>query len=120
MSDKTKEYAGSSEISDEDYDFLKWVWSRLHYVNGDNVDQAFMVRLVHIIERMELDEPTKEPTKEPLGLVPKTLRDADRIIEITQAIERYVTFGKGIPKEWLSELITLVELEVDGWMINIG
>lgn len=46
--------------------------------------------------------------KPPLGLVPKCIRDSQRIEEIQEAIRRYRTAGKKIPDGWYIELGELI------------
>ena len=41
--------------------------------------------------------------KPPLGLVPKFVRNRERLEEINEAIKRYVDVDKEIPEEWLKE-----------------
>jgi hypothetical protein len=43
-------------------------------------------------------------TKPPLGLVPRFIRDEERVREIIEAIDRYNEAGKPVPQEWLDEL----------------
>ena len=52
-------------------------------------------------------EPPK--AKPPIGLVPKTIRDHDRIKEIVSAMERYVSADVPIPWEWAHELLMLTD-----------
>lgn len=40
----------------------------------------------------------------PLGLVPRSVRDAERVSEILEALGRYNDAGKPVPREWLAEL----------------
>lgn len=46
--------------------------------------------------------------KPPIGLVPEfifeTQKERDRLIEITEAMERYSLAGKPVPIEWVKEL----------------
>ena len=43
----------------------------------------------------------------PLGLIPKYIRDVERIHEIVDAMQRFVRAGRAIPKEWIEELMEL-------------
>jgi hypothetical protein len=52
---------------------------------------------------------------EPLGLRPRCYAEMDRIVEILQAMYRYVSDGKEVPNEWLYELSDL--LEVRGYVV---
>ena len=47
---------------------------------------------------------TAKHTKPPLGLVPRFIRDEERVSEILEAIARYNEVGKPVPQEWLDEL----------------
>lgn len=42
--------------------------------------------------------------KPPLGLVPRSVRDFERVSEILEALGRYNDAGKPVPREWLAEL----------------
>ncbi|MBQ6102074.1 MAG: hypothetical protein IJL06_00210 [Kiritimatiellae bacterium] len=42
--------------------------------------------------------------KPPLGLVPRSIRDFERVSEILEALGRYNDAGKPVPREWLAEL----------------
>lgn len=42
-------------------------------------------------------------TKPPLGLTPKSVWDTHRLIEIKEAIKRYIEVNKPIPIEWIEE-----------------
>lgn len=43
------------------------------------------------------------PNKPPLGLKPKYIHEAQRLSEISAAINRYMLFSKEIPIEWVEE-----------------
>lgn len=47
---------------------------------------------------------TAKHTKPPLGLVPRFIRDEERVQEIIEAVDRYNEAGKPVPQEWLDEL----------------
>ena len=47
--------------------------------------------------------------KPPLGLMPKFLWDSERLSDITNAINRYLTAEKEIPIEWIEEYNKLVK-----------
>lgn len=53
---------------------------------------------------MELEE------KPPLGLVPKSLWQEQRLYDIEQAIKRYMGTLYPIPREWLDERDELIDL----------
>lgn len=40
----------------------------------------------------------------PLGLQPRYIHDRDRVLEILEAVRRYVLAGKKVPTEWIHEL----------------
>ena len=48
-------------------------------------------------------------TKPPIGLRPRVASDADRMIEIKQAILRYADAFYPIPTEWITEYNELAE-----------
>jgi hypothetical protein len=64
----------------------------------------------------------KEPSTEkpPLGLVPRYVRDTQRLQEILEAMHRYSAAGKVIPKLWSDELAELLNrqqyktIEIEG------
>lgn len=41
--------------------------------------------------------------KPPLGLKPKRIHDAERVMEIDEAITRYLIAGADVPDEWMRE-----------------
>ena len=47
--------------------------------------------------------------KPPLGLRPKFIADRHRMIEIFEAILRYVDADKKVPKKWIKELNVLIK-----------
>jgi hypothetical protein len=66
--------------------------------------------------------PMKEPSTEkpPLGLIPRYIRDTQRLQEILEAMHRYSVGGKVIPKLWSDELAELLNrqqyktIEIEG------
>ena len=56
-----------------------------------------------IIKSVNENEPEGH-TRPPLGLVPRCIRDMERVTEILEAIGRYNEAGQPVPKEWLEEL----------------
>ena len=48
--------------------------------------------------------------KPPLGLVPEYVRRLQRILEISDAIQRYCEVGKRVPRMWLQEYEGLVRM----------
>jgi hypothetical protein len=66
--------------------------------------------------------PMKEPSTEkpPLGLIPRHVRDTQRLQEILEAMHRYSVGGKVIPKLWAEELAELLDrqqyktIEIEG------
>lgn len=48
-------------------------------------------------------EPTPELKKPPLGLMPKDIFESNRVIDIGNAIYRYIEASKKIPLEWVEE-----------------
>lgn len=46
--------------------------------------------------------------KPPLGIVPKFIKDAERLTEIQEAITRYMNVDAVIPIEWIQEHNELV------------
>lgn len=55
-----------------------------------------------------IDKLAPKPAAPPSGLRPKSLVDRNRILEITEAMQRYVAEGKEVPAEWLAELADLI------------
>lgn len=49
--------------------------------------------------------------KPPLGLVPRFIRDEERVREIIEALGRYNDVGKPVPQEWLNELCERIRKE---------
>ena len=47
--------------------------------------------------------------KPPLGLEPRYIHEAKRIVEIIGAMNRYMKAGKMVPKEWYDEAFELAE-----------
>lgn len=45
--------------------------------------------------------------KPPLGLRPRCVSDAKRVLEILEAINRYIEVSKRVPEEWIDEFIEL-------------
>lgn len=45
-----------------------------------------------------------EQKSPPLGLMPRSIHDSHRVVDILHAMLRYTMFNKPIPHEWLSEL----------------
>lgn len=45
--------------------------------------------------------------KTPLGLRPRYIVDFERLIEITDTIQRYLYADKPIPQDWLDEFIEI-------------
>lgn len=52
-------------------------------------------------------------TKPPLGLVPRFVRDAQRMAEIQAAVNRYMDVGRPIPGEWIAEYNELAKRKED-------
>jgi len=52
-------------------------------------------------EREQIEKP-------PLGLVPKRIRQGQRLLEINEAIARYYNANMIIPIEWVEEHIDLI------------
>jgi len=46
--------------------------------------------------------------KPPLGLVPRKIRENERLVEVKDAIIRYMDASKPIPQEWIDELNELM------------
>ena len=51
--------------------------------------------------------------KPPLGLMPKTFWEERRILYIIEAIDRYISAGKSIPRDWVDEFNDLIQKRVD-------
>ncbi len=47
--------------------------------------------------------------KPPVGLVPRFIRDSQRLNEISEAIHRYFIAKKVLPVAWLDEYIEIVD-----------
>ncbi len=45
--------------------------------------------------------------KPPIGLIPRSIHDQKRALEILEAMQRYVRSHKAVPKEWIEELSQL-------------
>lgn len=50
----------------------------------------------------------EEREKPPIGLIPKYVRDKERMIEIIDACMRYTSANKTVPLKWLEELYQLI------------
>ena len=48
--------------------------------------------------------------KQPLGLIPKRIRQNERYVEVCEAITRYYNNGQHIPIEWINEYNELVPM----------
>jgi hypothetical protein len=46
--------------------------------------------------------------KPPIGLIPRKAHDEIRSLSILEACQRYVSAGKKVPGEWVSELQDLI------------
>lgn len=53
------------------------------------------------------DKKVVKSVKPPLGIVPRFIRDEERISEIYSAMGRYIKAKKQIPTEWTKEIIDL-------------
>lgn len=53
------------------------------------------------------NEDSTQPEKPPLGLTPLSTHEDLRLIEISEAMQRYSDDGKEIPPEWVDELFDL-------------
>lgn len=51
--------------------------------------------------------------KPPLGLMSKTFWEERRILNIIEAIDRYIGAGKSIPRDWVDEFNDLIQKRVD-------
>ena len=61
----------------------------------------------------ELVQTKPEQPKPPLGLRPWHIADAERVVEILDAMKRYTAEHKPIPEEWMEELIEKVVVEYE-------
>jgi hypothetical protein len=52
--------------------------------------------------------------KPPIGLIPRSIWDFQRIDQISNAINRYIDAGYAIPEEWIEELVELFKRYNDG------
>jgi len=52
--------------------------------------------------------------KPPLGLVPKSIHDHHRVVEIIKAMNRYAEVGRYPELAWVDELLELCELNDQG------
>lgn len=48
---------------------------------------------------------TETVKKPPLGVMPRFLWDERRMVDLTEAIERFTDAGEPVPEEWYYELI---------------
>lgn len=85
--------------------------SILELFNGDNgVAFATMVDLDILTENdlktlFNGDDPYfQNAVKPPLGITPREILDAERLIEITGGIQRYIEADVTIPISWMEEL----------------
>jgi len=64
------------------------------------------VAISYLTNRVTVSQPDESPRlqKPPLGLVPRSVRDFERVSEILEALGRYNDAGKPVPREWLAEL----------------
>ena len=78
--------------------------------DGDSVINAsgIMSQINHRHEVQPAVMVCSTSDKPPLGLVPKYIKDSERIEEIQEAIRRYRTAGKKIPDSWYIELGELI------------
>lgn len=53
-----------------------------------------------------------DKVKPPIGLEPRYIHDGKRIDDILSAIERYTDANMSIPKTWIDELRTLIEVHL--------
>lgn len=78
----------------------RWACSDCHTMYVDIEDaSAHQIKTGHTIRSI--------PQKPPLGLIPRHIRDDQRIEEIKQAITRFVMADKIAPDEWFEELAEL-------------
>ena len=61
----------------------------------------------------ELISTKAEQPKPPLGLRPWRIADAERVVEILDAMKRYTAECKPIPEEWMEELIEKVVVDYE-------
>ena len=61
-----------------------------------------------LCDRMNQEAAIGKTKKPPLGLVPRYIRDGERVTEILEAIGRYNDAGQPVPQEWLDELAAKV------------
>jgi hypothetical protein len=54
-----------------------------------------------------------EIKKPPLGLIPKWLRQEERLKEIREAMLRYLEADVEIPEEWIEEFLELRKLKLN-------
>lgn len=50
-----------------------------------------------------LPEELEQPTKPPLGVMPRDIWNRKRQKELADAMQRYLEAGKSIPREWIDE-----------------
>jgi hypothetical protein len=61
---------------------------------------------------MEKDSEMKEDVKfSPIGLIPKWIRQEERLNEVGWAIKRYYDAGLEIPIEWVEEYNELIKVK---------
>lgn len=61
----------------------------------------------------ELVSTEPEQPKPPISLRPWHIADAERVVEILDAMKRYTTEHKPIPEEWMEELIEKVVIHYE-------
>jgi hypothetical protein len=60
---------------------------------------------------MKKDLEIQEDVKPPLGLIPKWIREKERLDEVQEAILRYYNSGLEIPIKWVIEYNELIKVK---------
>lgn len=107
------------------YDMEKGVFKE-QYMDADDIQEAkwfFGIKEVimampkdhgrkNVKEKLEeryskMEEESMKAERPPLGLVPRYIRQEERLKEINEALQRYITAVKPIPSEWVEEKLYL-------------
>jgi hypothetical protein len=86
------------------------------FVKEKIVTQEKRISVEQLVQNVVADNPGAKEVVEvrvasPIGLRPKALAEAARILEILEAMHRYVQAGKKVPYEWQDEISDLLANE---------
>jgi hypothetical protein len=104
-----------SDKSENDDDLYR-VYSILVTSSWNKNDDIFSPEEVWAARDTPVFKPTNlehKDKKPPLGLMSKTFWEERRILDIIEAIDRYIGAGKSIPRDWVDEFNDLIQKRVD-------